>query len=161
MAMAPYSTDKCGLIIVQSAVADPMNGDLQRMRRILAHELCHLLVREKSGSSQCLGDGLKDLKVRPCLDEGIAEYLSWRSIGKKNPILDKDFECIENLEEVDCFLNDFSSDKRIQAFYTSTRLVEFYIRELGLLTFFQSMTDLSERSELPTTAFGWSHKPVC
>jgi hypothetical protein len=158
MAMAPYSTDHGGLIIVQSSVADPVNGNLQRMRRILAHEICHLFVREKSGSSQCIGDGLKDLKVRPCLDEGLAEYLSWRSIGKMNPIWNENFECIDNLEEVDPLLNDFTSDRRIQAFYTSTRLVEFYIREFGLLTFFDSMADLSKQTELPTTAYSGSQK---
>lgn len=158
MAMAPYSTDQCGLVIVQSAAVDPLNGNFQRMRRILVHEICHLFVREKSGSSQCLGDGLKDLKVRPWLDEGLAEYLSWRSIGKRNPILDEDFAGIANLDEVDYFLNDFSSDRRTQAFYTSCCLVEFYIRELGLLTFFESMTALSKQTELPTTAYSGSQK---
>jgi len=158
MAMAPYSTDKGGLIIVQSAAADPMNGDSQRMRRILAHEFCHLFVREKSGSSQCLGDGLKDLNVRPCLDEGLAEYLSWHSIGERNPILGEDFECIDNFEEVDHSLNDFTSDRRIQAFYTSIILVEFYIREFGLITLFESMTDFSKQPELPTTAYSGSQK---
>jgi hypothetical protein len=158
MAMAPYSTDQDGLVIIQSAAADPVNGNLQRMRRVLAHEICHLFVREKSGSSQCLGDGLKDLKVRPCLDEGLAEYLSWRSIGKRNPILNEEFECIDNLEKVDYFLNDFSSDMRAQAFYTSSHLVEFYIREFGLLTFFESMTDLSKQTELPTTAYSGAQK---
>ena len=153
MAMAPFSTDQGGLVIVQSTAADPVNGNLQRMRRILAHEICHLFIREKSGSSQCLGDGLKNLKVRPYLDEGLAEYLSWRSIGKRNPILDEDFECIDNLEEVDYFLNDLSSYKRVQAFYTSSCLVEFYINELGLLTFFESMKKLSEIIEPPTIAF--------
>jgi hypothetical protein len=58
-----------------------------------------------------------------------------------------------NLDEVDYFLNDFSSDRRTQAFYTSSCLVELYIRELGLLTFFESMTKLSEIVEPPTFAF--------
>ena len=121
-----------------------MNGNFQRMRRILAHEICHLFVREKSGSSQCLGDGLKDLKVRPWLDEGFAEYLSWRCIGKRNPILDQEFEHIENFEKVDQLLNDFNSDKRIFAFYTASHLVECFVEELGLLNFFESMTKLSK-----------------
>lgn len=153
MAMAPYATDKSGLIIVQSATADPMNGDLQRMRRILAHEICHLFVREKSGSSSVLGDGLKDMKVRPWVDEGLAEYLSWRCIGKENPILRRDFEYIRDLDEVDLFLNDFSSDRRGAAFHTSSCLVEYFIGKIGLLKFFESMADLSKQTELPTTAF--------
>jgi hypothetical protein len=153
MAMAPFATNQGGLVIVQSAAADPVNGNHQRMRRILTHEICHLFVREKTRSSQCLGDGLKDLKVRPCLDEGLAEYLSWRSLGEKNPIFDEDFEPIYNLGDVDHYLNDFSSDRRMQAFYTSSCLAEFYISELGLLTFFESMTKLSEMIEPPTIAF--------
>jgi hypothetical protein len=153
MAMAPYSTDKGGLIIVQSATADSMNGNLQRMRRIFAHEICHLFVGEKSGSSSVIGDGLKEMKVRPWLDEGLAEYLSWRCIGKRNPVLDEDLEYIDNLDNVDQLLNDFNSDRRMSAFYTATHLVEFYIRELGLLNFFESMTKLSETTELPTFAF--------
>jgi hypothetical protein len=72
--------------------------------------------------------------------------------------LDENFECIYNLEEVDHFLNDFTSDRRIQAFSTSTRLVEFYIRAFGLLTFFESMTVLSKQTELPTTAYSGSQK---
>ena len=63
-------TVKGSLIIVQNAMADSMNGDLQRMRRVLAHEICHLFVRGKSCSSSFLGDGLKDMKVRPWIDEG-------------------------------------------------------------------------------------------
>lgn len=152
MAMAPYATDKCGLIIVQSATADSINGDLQRMRRILAHEICHLFVREKSGSASVLGDGLKDMKVRPWIDEGLAEYLSWRCIGKENSLSAEDVECIGDLDEADLLLNDFSSDRRVSAFYTATHLVEFYIGELGLLNFFESMTKLSETAELPTFA---------
>ncbi|WP_419661041.1 uncharacterized protein Dvar_14540 [Desulfosarcina variabilis str. Montpellier] len=123
------------------------------MRRILAHEICHLFVREKSGSSQGLGDGLKDLKVRPWLDEGFAEYLSWRCIGKRNTILDEELEHIENLEKVDQLLNDFNSDKRISAFYTASHLVECFIEELGLLNFFESMTKLSKATELSTVTF--------
>jgi hypothetical protein len=119
MAMAPYSTDKGSLIIVQNAMADSMNGDVQRMRHVLAHEICHLFVREKSCSSSFLGNRLKHMKVRPWIDEGLAEYLSWRCIGKRNPILQKSFEYIDNLDEVDRLLNDFDSDKRILAFYTS------------------------------------------
>ncbi len=158
MAMAPYSTDKGGLIIVQSATVDPMNGDLQRMRRILAHEICHLFVREKSGSSSVLGDSLKDMKVRPWIDEGLAEYLSWRCIGKKNSILPEDVEYIGDLDEVDLLLNDFSSDRRASAFHTSSRLVEYFIGEFGILNFFESMTDLSAKTELPTTAYSGSQK---
>jgi hypothetical protein len=153
MAMAPYSTNKGSLIIVQNAMADSMNGDLQRMRRVLAHEICHLFVREKSCSSSFLGDGLKDMKVRPWIDEGLAEYLSWRCIGKRNPILQNHFEYINNLDEVDRFLNDFNADERTAAFYTSTRLVESFIKELGLINFFESMTKLSETGQLPTVAF--------
>lgn len=158
MAMTPYATDKGGLIIVQSATADPINGDLQRMRRILAHEVCHLIVREKSGSSSVLGDGLKNMKVRPWIDEGLAEYLSWRCIGKENSILTKDFECIGDLDEIDLLLNDFSSDRRGAAFQTSNCLVEYFIGELGLLKFFESMPDLSKQTELPTTAFSGAQK---
>jgi len=127
MAMAPYSTDQGGLVIVQSAASDPMNGDLQRLRRILTHEICHLFVREKSGSSSVLGDGLKDMKVRPWVDEGFAEYLSWRCIGKENSIFQEDAEYIDDLDEVDQLLNDFNSDRRGVAFYTSSRLVEYFI----------------------------------
>ena len=72
--------------------------------------------------------------------------------------MDENFECIDNLEKVDHFLNDLSSDRRIQAFFTSTRLVEFYIREFGMLTFFESMKDLSKQTELPTMAYGGSQK---
>ena len=75
MAIVPCSTDKGSLIIVQNAMADTMNGDILIMRRILAHEICHLFVREKSGSSSFLGDGLKDRKVRPWIDEGFDEYV--------------------------------------------------------------------------------------
>lgn len=153
-AMAPFSNDKEGLVIVQNVATDAMNGDLQRMRRIFAHEICHLFVREKSGSTQCLGDGLKDLNVRPWLDEGLAEYLSWRSVGKRNPLLDEDFEFIDSLEEVDNFLNDFDSDRRMQAFYTASCLVEVYIRDLGLLAFFESMIKLSEIVEPVTNCMG-------
>ena len=161
MAMAPYATDKGGLIIVQNANADSINGNLQRMRRVLAHEICHLFVREKSGSSQCLGDELKDLKVRPCLDEGLAEYISWRCIGERNPMLNEDFECIDNLDSADQILNDFNSDKRISAFYTSTCLVEFFISELGLHNFFESMTKLPGTDELPTSGFTLSLGSGC
>lgn len=153
MAMAPCARDKGGLIIVQNATADSMNADLQRMRRVLAHEICHLFVREKSGSSQILGDGLKEMKVRPWIDEGLAEYLSWRSIGKKNPILQRKYEYIDNLNEVDQFLNDFNSDRRMSAFYTATRLVELYISELGLLNFFESMIKLGKGSERGQVCF--------
>ncbi len=152
MAMAPYSLDNGSLVIVQNSRADPMNGDSQRMRRILAHEICHLFVREKSGSSTFLGDGLKQMKVRPCLDEGLAEHLSWCCIGKENPILHMDFEYNDDLDMVDRLLNDFDSDRRMAAFYTSVYLVEFLIGKLGLLNFFESMTRLSETVELPAPA---------
>jgi hypothetical protein len=149
MAMAPFSNDKGSLIIVQNPLADPMNGDLIRMRRILAHEICHLFVREKSGSSSCLGDGLKNMKVRPWIDEGLAEYLSWNCVEKSNPIFQEQFEYIEDLNEVDLLLNDFGSDRRMSAFFTSASLVGLLIGELGLLNFFDSMIKLSEAKELP------------
>jgi hypothetical protein len=144
MAMAPFSNDKGGLIIVQNPNADPMNADLTRMRRILAHELCHLFVREKSGSSSCLGDGLKNMKVRPWIDEGLAEYLSWNCVEKSNPIFQEQLEYIDDLDEVDLLLNDFSSDRRMSAFFTSASLVDLFIGEIGLLNFFDSMIKLSE-----------------
>lgn len=148
MAMAPYSTDKGGLIIVQNPIADPINGDLLRMRRVLAHEICHLFVREKSGSKSFLGDGLKDMQIRPWLDEGFAEYLSWLCIGKRNPILHESWECIENLDEVDRFLNDLSSEKRELAFYTSSCHVQYLIGEFGIINFFESMASSRWQSYL-------------
>ena len=145
--------NKGSLIILQNPIADPINGDLQRMRRMLVHEICHLFVREKSGSTAFLGDGLKDMKVRPWVDEGFAEYLSWLCIGKRNPILQKSFRYIDNLDEVDRLLNDFSSDRRTLAFYTSSFLVQSLIEEFGLNNFFESMTKLYEIRHLPTKRF--------
>ncbi len=153
MAMAPYSTDKGSLIIVQNAIADPMNADPERMRRIFAHEICHLFVREKSGSTAFLGDGLKDMRVRPWLDEGLAEYLSWLCIGKSNPMLQDSCEYIDNLDDVDRFLNDFTSDKRKLAFYTSSCHVQSLVEEFGINNIFESMTKQSEKGYLPATAF--------
>jgi hypothetical protein len=149
MAMAPYSTSAGSLIIVQNAITDPINGDLQRMRRILIHEICHLFVREKSKSTTFLGDGQKNMNVRPWIDEGFAEYLSWLCIGKRNPISQKRFEFIDDLDEVDRFLNDFNSNRRTLAFYTATCLVKSLIDEFGLINFFESMTKISETGYLP------------
>lgn len=93
------------------------------------------------------------MKVRPWIDEGFAEYLSWLCIGKINPMLQESFECIDNLDEVDRLLNDFCSDKRTLAFYTSSRHVQSLIEEFGIITFFESMTEISGNGHLLTSAF--------
>jgi hypothetical protein len=47
----------------------------------------HIFVRESTEAEVILGDGLRDLAVRPWLDEGLAEVLAWRSVGARPPFV--------------------------------------------------------------------------
>jgi hypothetical protein len=85
MATAAFTSREASLVVVQSRRAHPSNGDGERMRRVLVYELCHVFARERTGSRQVLGDGKRDLRIRPWLDEGFAEVLSLMAVGAALP----------------------------------------------------------------------------
>ncbi|HEX6838937.1 MAG TPA: hypothetical protein VF334_20300 [Polyangia bacterium] len=72
MLLAPLHTSTLALVALQAPSVDPRNGDVQRMRRLLCHELAHVLVAERTGSVKRLGDGNRGMRVSSWVDEGLA-----------------------------------------------------------------------------------------
>jgi len=145
MAMAPFSTEEASLIVIQSPACHPMNGDRTRMRRLLVHELCHVFVREKTGSVAMLGDDLRDLRIRPWLDEGLAEVLSRRAVGRESPCPgsgtgDEDW----SLEEIDRHLCDLGSARRSEAFARAEQRVRDVTLHAGARWVFEHLVDVSD-----------------
>ena len=144
MAMAPFSSAEASLIVIHSRRVHPMNADFDRMRRVLVHELCHCLLREKTGSSVMLGDDLRDMRVRPWLDEGFAEVMSWRAIGESVPRIGAvSAGAPSSLDELDRNLNDLSSAKREAAFVEVARRVQMLTKRLGVRGVFENLVGLT------------------
>jgi hypothetical protein len=151
MAMAPCSTRQAAVITIQSPCAHPLNADHERMRRIFVHELCHLFVRESTEAEVILGDGLRDLAVRPWLDEGLAEVLSWRAVGARPPFVRNQRDGAEAwlVAELDKHLSTLSSNLRGAAFDEATRRVAALIDRQGLQSTFRNLVSLSMNENGP------------
>lgn len=110
-----------------------MNADHERMRRIFVHELCHLFVRESTGGEVIQGDGLSDLAVRPWLDEGLAEVLSWRGVGARRTFVVNQRDGAEAwpVAELDKHLAALSSNLRGAAVDVATRRVAALIGKVS------------------------------
>lgn len=74
--LAPLHTPQHALIALHAPHLDPGNRDRARMMRHLCHEASHVYLSAHSGSTKRLGDGGVGMRVRPWLDEGLAECVS-------------------------------------------------------------------------------------
>src|SRR5688572_2116457 len=74
--LAPLHTPDRALVALQSAEADPRNGDPARMIRHVCHELAHVASYERTGSVKRLGDGDRGMRIAPWIDEGFAECVA-------------------------------------------------------------------------------------
>lgn len=149
MAMAPYSDEAKGLIIVQSGEASPLNLSPERMRRVLAHEVCHLFVSEMSGGKKILGDGNMHIKIPSWLDEGFAEVVSNLFSGRHSKCeawLDELEASSDSLtfKELSQHLDDLWSDLREAAFRYSGALVYGLVRELSADFVFRHLPKIAE-----------------
>jgi len=137
MALAPYSTSESGLIIVHSPGIDPLNADVDRMRRLFAHEVVHLLVAETTGSTKVLGDGNANMHVSAWLNEGLAEVVSFRSIDAdvrlgaiiRGYLHAKTYYPFGVLSQ---WLDDLNSDSRSLAFAHVLAAVELLCQRYGI-----------------------------
>jgi hypothetical protein len=73
MAMAPFCDEDQALVVLHSVRCDVKNADPQRMLRLLAHEITHQFIAERTGSIKRLGDGQAGMHVSSWLNEGLAE----------------------------------------------------------------------------------------
>jgi hypothetical protein len=89
--LAPLHTPELALIAWQSPVADPRNGDPERMRRHLAHELAHVFTAERTGSVKSLGDGDRGMRIAPWIDEGFAVVVA-ATVTDKPDLIDAALE---------------------------------------------------------------------
>lgn len=82
MLLAPYHTHDAAVIVAQSPDADPRNGNELRMRRQFCHELAHVLAAECTGSLKRLGDGNRNMRLAPWVDEGFAVVAAARAANQ-------------------------------------------------------------------------------
>lgn len=128
MLMAPFSSELDILIICQSENPHLQSRSIT-FKRHLIHEIIHAFVYDYSDSKKILGDGNKEMKVPTWFNEGLAECVSHKMIGKE--IIVKPLVSIDELNSIDAYLNDLNNPGRELAFVQATGLVESFIKQDG------------------------------
>jgi len=147
MAMAPYASETCGLVVIHSPSLHPTNQDTRRLRRILAHELCHLLVAERSASTKILGDDNGNMHVSAWLNEGLAEVIGFKAIADEHrlTVLSEAFQASQayhTFGTLSQWLDDLDHDARSQAFEHGTGAVEQLCEHLGIEAVFNQICQI-------------------
>ena len=107
------------------------------MRRVLCHELAHLMAWEVTGSRKRLGDGNRERRIPTWLDEGFAEVASLLALDceprlRKLAADDEDAVGDLSLRELDAVLDDVTSPLRPAAFGRAIAQVLAYVDARGL-----------------------------
>ena len=148
MALAPFDDNSKGLIAIQSPEANRRNGDSDRMKRILAHEMAHQFVSEISNSKKVLGDGNVNRIVPAWLDEGFAVVVSrlvWNDITPLKESIELFNNCTELMTfgELNWHLDDLWSKLRDKAFMCSTAAVYSLVQETSVDYVFRNLNMIS------------------
>jgi len=149
MAMAPFSSAERGLIVIHSPDLDPMNADESRMTRLLAHELVHLLVAERSQSTKLLGDANENMRVSAWLNEGLAEAVGFRVIAADGRLaaIRKAFHDSQSFHEFGAlsqWLDDLDDRRRSLAFAHATAAVDLLCQWHGIRAVFQQLPTIEK-----------------
>lgn len=154
MLLAPLQGASQSVIAMQSVAADALNGDLARMRRLLAHELTHVAVALQTGSEKCLGDDDRSMRVQPWVNEGFACVVSALA-AERLDLLERELARASSLHvpDLDAALNDLAAENRSLAFAIATARVWRAVQAHGLCRVFTTLSDpdaWSSRGELPS-----------
>jgi len=137
MAMVPFSGREAGLIVLQSPDAHPLNGERERMLRLLAHECTHLVIAETTGSLKVLGDGNRSMRISTWINEGFAELLGHRAIGAIDRLeaAQKRFrnaKCYHSFKALSDLLDGLDHPARSDAFDHATAAVNLLVNRFNL-----------------------------
>ncbi len=139
MLMTPLQSPARSIVVVQSARADPANGDAERMRRHLTHEFAHVAAALKTGSEKRLGDGNANMRLASWVNEGFACVVSGLLNGRKDKLdqaLSVESQLIRN---IDTALDDLNGELRSLAFSVATARVWRTVQSHGLRYVFANL----------------------
>lgn len=145
MLLTPVQHPEDSVIAVQSAATHHSNADVTRMRRHLCHELGHVFVALRTGSTKRLGDGDVGMRLSSWVNEGFAVCLGAVVADDLGPIdraLAREEKSLSVPADLDATLNDINSDQRSAAFAISTARVWRAIQSRGLREGFENLTAL-------------------
>jgi hypothetical protein len=143
MLLAPFQSATDSVIAVQSASADPLNADLERMRRLLAHEVAHVAVALQTKSEKRLGDGNRSMRVRPWVNEGFACVVAAIAVNRVELLERQVARAVEtSIDDLDAALDDLSDERRGNAFAIATARVWSAVQARGLGHVFRSLDQL-------------------
>ncbi len=142
MLMAPLSSPDKSLIVLQSPAVDQWNGDINRMNRHIAHEVCHQFINEKSSSQKSLGDNNANLNTPPWFNEGLAEVISHKVANI--PIKRFDIPGDVDFELLDEDLENLFADIRTHAFGIATSIVNHLIQFHGVKYIFDNCMQIKK-----------------
>jgi hypothetical protein len=149
MLLAPVLGAEDSVVAVQSAEADAANGDCERMRRHLCHEIAHVVVILRTGSEKRLGDGDCGLKVAAWVNEGFAVCAAAIATQQFGPIerararAEQYGATVSNLDHA---VNDLTGERRPAAMAVATMRIWKTIQVHGLRPTFARLTELSASS---------------
>lgn len=142
MLLAPLHTPALALVALQAPSVDPRNGDAQRMRRHLCHELGHLFAAERTGSVKRLGDGNRGLRLASWVDEGFAENVAAAAAQRPDIIdaaLQRAATATPSEERLVAAFDDLGSPDRDAAFAIATARIWRAVQAHGLRCVFDSL----------------------
>jgi len=132
------------LVALHAPSVDPANGDARRLRRLLAHELAHVLAAERTGSVKRLGDGNRGMRLAEWVDEGFAVNLA-AAVTAEPGIIDSARSRASGVPMSDDALaaafRDLNAPERSSAFAIATARVWRALQAHGLAFVFEHLSD--------------------
>jgi hypothetical protein len=141
--LAPLHTPALALVALQAPAVDPLNGDPERMRRHLCHELAHVFSAERTGSVKRLGDEDRGMRLSSWVDEGFAENVAAAAAARPDIIeaaLQRSSVAEMSDERLASAFGDLSSTDRAAAFATATARVWRAAQARGLKFVFENLS---------------------
>jgi hypothetical protein len=140
MLLVPWQTSSAAVVAVQSVAAHVVNGDVDRMRRKLAHEFAHVAAALRTGSEKCLGDGDRSMRILSWVNEGFACVVS-AVVCDRTDLLDREaaHEALPPTTDLNIALSDLNHAHRSAAFAVATARVWRAVRKYGLRRVFGTL----------------------
>ncbi len=147
MAMAPFCDEDQALIVLHSVRCNVKNADPGRMLRLLAHEITHQFIAERTGSIKRLGDGQEGMHVSSWLNEGLAETTALVISGQKDLVVSES-QAFRRRSEYPLFgivsewLDDLEAQLRCLAFSHAVGAVGILCAEHPLSRLIERLPDI-------------------
>jgi hypothetical protein len=141
--LAPLHTRKLALIALQAPGIDARNGDRQRLRRHVCHELSHVFSAERTGSVKRLGDDDRGMRLSSWVDEGFAENVA-ASAAARPDVIEAALKssAVANLsdDQLAVAFRDLNSADRGSAFATATTRIWRALQAHGFEFVFENLS---------------------